>query len=166
MLMELVVYLFPFLFGFMVLAYFAEHVEQRPIRQAERLARLAHDGQVDKQGRPYAEHLSRVAEAVPLGAQPAAWLHDALEDTDWTPERLLAEGVHASVVETVVRLTRLPSEAYGAYIARVLSSGDPDAVLIKAADLRDNLRTGCPFELRERYVRALAVLDPKEASRG
>lgn len=53
--------------------------------EVESLARSAHEGQTDKAGRPYAEHLAAVAEGVRLrGGSPeqqaAAWLHDAIED--------------------------------------------------------------------------------------
>ena len=33
----------------------------RPLPAAQALARIAHQGQTDKAGRPYTEHLSRVA---------------------------------------------------------------------------------------------------------
>lgn len=55
------------------------------LSQVEALARLAHAAQVDKAGRPYAEHLAAVAGGVAeRGGSPeqiaAAWLHDSVED--------------------------------------------------------------------------------------
>lgn len=54
------------------------------VERAKELAHRAHAGQVDKAGRPYIEHVARVAAAVaddPL-AEAVAWLHDVLEDCD------------------------------------------------------------------------------------
>lgn len=53
--------------------------------EVEALARAAHEGQTDKAGRPYAEHLQAVAEGVRARGGDAdqiaaAWLHDAVED--------------------------------------------------------------------------------------
>ena len=50
--------------------------------EVETLARAAHEGQTDKAGRPYAEHLQAVAEGVRLRGGDAeqiaaAWLHDS-----------------------------------------------------------------------------------------
>ena len=55
------------------------------LSEVEALARAAHEGQTDKAGRPYAEHLRAVAEGVrSRGGDDeqiaAAWLHDAVED--------------------------------------------------------------------------------------
>lgn len=71
---------------------------------AEQLARIAHAGQVDKQGLPYIEHVARVAASVVTDvcatvpdtgstAVAAAWLHDVLEDTPTTAADLLAAGI-------------------------------------------------------------------------
>ena len=66
------------------------------VEVAERLARAAHVGQVDKRGRGYAEHhLAPVAALLrPFGpqAEAAGWLHDVLEDTDVNCETLTGAG--------------------------------------------------------------------------
>ncbi len=51
------------------------------VERAKELARLAHAGQVDKAGRPYIEHVARVAAACSDDpeAEAVAWLHDVLE---------------------------------------------------------------------------------------
>lgn len=54
------------------------------VSRAKDLAIRAHADQVDKAGRPYIEHVARVAAAVsddPV-AEAVAWLHDVLEDCE------------------------------------------------------------------------------------
>ena len=101
-----------------------------------------HRDQVDKVGRAYTWHLWGVAYAVNCaGGTPtqiqAAWLHDSIEDTDATVESLLAAGVTSDVVDLVVVLTHHKGEPYADYIDRV--NACPDAVMIKLADINDNL---------------------------
>lgn len=55
------------------------------LAEIEAIAREAHEGQTDKSGRPYAEHISAVAHGVRgRGGSDeqiaAGWLHDAVED--------------------------------------------------------------------------------------
>jgi hypothetical protein len=58
--------------------------------EALELAELHHSGQVDKAGRPYIGHISRVVDAVDTPEEKlAAALHDLLEDTDMTAADLL-----------------------------------------------------------------------------
>ena len=58
--------------------------------RARQFAVEAHAGQTDKAGRPYVEHLQRVAEALPEHLQAAGWLHDVIEDTPVDAETLHA----------------------------------------------------------------------------
>lgn len=44
------------------------------------LALRMHEGQVDKQGRPYSEHILAVTAAVSDEAKPVALFHDAIAD--------------------------------------------------------------------------------------
>ncbi len=121
------------------------------------LATRIHAGQPDKAGKPYIEHLSRVAEAV-LAADGseaqvvAAYLHDAIEDTPETTQSLRANGVSDEAITLIDVLTRRKGEDHATYIARVVLT--PDAIPIKVADTRDNL-------LEER----LALLDPETRAR-
>ncbi len=121
------------------------------------LATRIHAGCGDKAGKPYIEHLSRVAEAV-LAADGseaqvvAAYLHDAIEDTPETAQSLRASGVSDEAITLIDVLTRREGEDHATYIARVVLT--PDAIPIKVADTRDNL-------LKER----LALLDPETQER-
>lgn len=105
------------------------------------LADLLHEGQVDKAGAPYITHCRRVAQGVAgrddVAVSIAALLHDTVEDGRATAADLLAVGVPARAVALVEILTKRPGVAYDAYLERV--KADPDAVLIKRADLADNM---------------------------
>jgi hypothetical protein len=49
-----------------------------PSRDARAIAEWAHRGQVEPSGRPYIEHVRRVAARVSSEAASVAWLHDVL----------------------------------------------------------------------------------------
>jgi (p)ppGpp synthase/HD superfamily hydrolase len=111
------------------------------LAEVETLARAAHDGQTDKAGRPYAEHLAAVAEGVRArGGDPeqiaAAWLHDSVEDAALS-EQWLTEAALTARTKAIVRaLTKRPGEPPEAYAARILAT--PGALLVKEADLAHN----------------------------
>ncbi|MGW6576379.1 HD domain-containing protein [Streptomyces sp. NPDC054945] len=109
--------------------------------EVEALARSAHEGQTDKAGRPYAEHLAAVAEGVRLRGgtaeqQAAAWLHDAIEDEALSLTWLDSAALPQTVKEMVLAVTKRPGEPVERYAARILAT--PGALLIKEADLAHN----------------------------
>ncbi|WP_328298642.1 HD domain-containing protein [Streptomyces sp. NBC_00435] len=125
--------------------------------EVEALARAAHEGQTDKAGRPYAEHLAAVAEGVRVRGgtaeqQAAAWLHDAIEDDALTPAWLASAGLPQPVKDMVLSLTKRPGEPVEEYAARILAT--PGALLVKEADLAHNADPA-----------RLAVLDPATRDR-
>ncbi len=128
---------------------------------AEWFANEAHEGQKDTvTGEPYINHVQRVAEMVEGDdAKAVAWLHDVLEDSAFTSRHLLAEGIPARIVVAVELLTRRPPYDYASYIESIKRSGDPLALAVKLADLRDHLQPNCPARLRPRYEKALARLE-------
>lgn len=131
---------------------------------AERIARSAHAGQVDKVGAPYIEHVSRVAAAV-RDADPeteaVGWLHDVLEDTDWTVDLLVNRaGIPLAVAGAALIVTRRKAmETYAEFINRIVRSGDVMAMRVKLADLKDHLNEHCPPHLRPRYERAIPLIE-------
>ena len=131
----------------------------RQFEAALRIATEKHEGQVDKQGVPYIEHPKRVAASLEdPGLKIVALLHDTLEDTDCSREELLENGISADYVEMVWAMTHNKDEPYLDYIRR-LKDEAPHVVPVKLADIRDNLRPGCPPSLQERYLSALAILE-------
>lgn len=116
---------------------------QQPLTllEVEALARGAHEGQTDKAGRPYAEHLAAVAEGVRLrggtpAQQAAAWLHDSVEDAALSPADLAAAALPQEVKAMVLALTKRQGEPVEEYAARILAT--PGAALVKEADLAHN----------------------------
>ncbi len=108
---------------------------------AERIAKLAHEVQIDKAGAPYWHHPAFVADHVTTPeAKAVGWLHDVVEDTDWTLEALLQEGIWPEVVEGVDAVTKRKGEAYEAYLDRV--KVNPLAMEVKLADLLHNMDLG------------------------
>jgi (p)ppGpp synthase/HD superfamily hydrolase len=135
------------------------------VEDAVRIARQAHEGQVDKSGRPYIGHPLRVMYRVDgEHTQMAAVLHDVLEDTPTTAADLLAEGCPRRVVDAVVALSKVDGEPQADYLARV--AADEIALLVKRADIADNLspqrlaRLDQPTQdrLRAKYTEALRIL--------
>ena len=133
-------------------------LKEDEVDRAYSLAIEYHKGQVDKQGEEYFLHPLRVMMAVCERKElmVAALLHDIFEDTECTREILLANGISEANVKLVEHLTRNPDEKYFEYINRVRK--DELCVRIKIADLKDNLRDGCPDSLRKRYLKALKIL--------
>ncbi|WP_128802921.1 MULTISPECIES: HD domain-containing protein [unclassified Streptomyces] len=111
------------------------------LAETEAIARAAHEGQVDKAGRPYAEHLQAVAEGVRARGGDeeqiaAAWLHDSVEDGALS-EQWLDEAALSDRTKDVVRaLTKRAGESQQEYAGRILAT--PGALLVKEADLAHN----------------------------
>lgn len=111
------------------------------ILDAYQLACRLQGGQVDKAGRPYIEHLTRVflrvqAAGGDLNQQIAAMLHDSIEDGHVTAEQLAMAGVPAEAVQLVIVLTKRKGQTYTDYLSGVKAVHR--AVLVKLADLEDN----------------------------
>lgn len=140
-------------------------------------AAVAHQNQHRwSNGEPYFAHAFRVYSLVRMAAprvavQSAAALHDVLEDQplyDFQGQGVGERGLRAKYGPEVLRIVkalthrddrRLTDDEYAAYIAKV--QREPDAVIVKVADLIDNLHA-LPHSNHnyERYTNALATLDP------
>ena len=108
------------------------------LERAITIAASAHTGQKNKDGGPYILHPVRVMMRVEgLDAQMAGILHDVVEDTDWTIERLRAEGFSEEVLAAVDCLTHREGEDYFEYVAR--AGANALARRVKLADLEDNM---------------------------
>ncbi|MFG2866954.1 HD domain-containing protein [Streptomyces sp. NPDC048338] len=139
------------------------------LAEIERLARDAHQGQTDKAGRPYAEHLQAVAEGVRLrgGSDEqiaAAWLHDSVEDDALSADRLAALALPRTVKDMVLAVSKRPGEETEDYTRRILDT--PGALLVKEADLAHNadparlavLDEPTRIRLTAKYARVRALL--------
>ena len=138
---------------------------QPDLGQTIEIMRLAHEGQIDKSGRPYYLHPLRVAMRLASctpAERHAALLHDVVEDTPVTLPGLRAMGYGEEVLELVDLLTRRKpeGESHQAYLDRIVQSGNVKALRVKLADVYDNMspartRSLPPHErgMRHRFAR-------------
>ena len=137
-------------------------------KKAMKICFEAHKNQRDKDGLPYVFHPFHVAEQMETEEEICtALLHDVVEDSDWTLDRLAAEGFPFSVLEALSLLTHNDDTPYLEYVARL--KGNPIAAAVKRADLEHNSMPGRltkmtkrDLERLEKYRRAREILTEKE----
>lgn len=123
------------------------------LEDAIALAVEAHRGQRDKAGQTYILHPLRVMMRLETEAERmTAILHDVVEDTPYTLERLRQLGYPEEVLGALDCLTKREGETYEAFIERVRPH--PLARRVKLADLEDNMD-----------VRRLPAVGAREAER-
>ena len=125
------------------------------LERAIEIATEAHRGQFDKAGNDYIGHPLRVMAAGKTTEEKIVGvLHDVVEDTGWTFERLATEGFSAEVIEALRCVTKLSeNEPYDKFIARVKEN--PLAVAVKLNDLSDNMDISRLKELTEKDFKRL-----------
>lgn len=109
------------------------------LTRAIEIATEAHKGQFDKAGNEYIGHPLRVMEMGKTEEEKIVGvLHDVVEDTDWTFEKLEAEGFAPEIIAALKCVTKLSeNENYDAFIERVRKN--PLATAVKINDLTDNM---------------------------
>jgi len=123
------------------------------LEDAIALAVEAHRGQRDKAGQTYVLHPLRLMLRLDTEVERmTAVLHDVVEDSPYSLERLRALGYPEAVLSALDCLTRREGETYEAFIERIR----PHALArrVKLADLEDNMD-----------VRRLPAVTPKDAER-
>jgi (p)ppGpp synthase/HD superfamily hydrolase len=121
-----------------------ENVPHPDLGQSIEIMCKAHEGQIDKSGRPYYLHPLRVAMRLvhcTPAERHAALLHDVVEDTALTLEDLRGLGYNDEVLNLVDILTRrMPEgESHRLYLERIVASRNPQALRVKLADVLDNM---------------------------
>ncbi len=129
------------------------------IKIARDIAIEAHRGQKRKYtGEDYIEHPRRVASKFSTeDSQVIAWLHDVLEDSDFTARDIGMRGIRPHLIEIVQCLTRKDGESYFHFIMRIKEIRP--ARIIKIADIRDNLINSREGSLQDKYRLALHILE-------
>ena len=141
------------------------------IDKARSLAKKVHDGQWDKLGVAYMEHVEAVAaEVASLGENftIVALLHDTVEDTDdptLVNLGMIADMFGDNIAQAVDAMTKRSGEAYATYLARV--SANPIAKPVKLADVAHNMSrlsmltdVATRERLLQKYQRAQRTLKP------
>lgn len=134
------------------------------LRTALRISLDAHEGQVDRAGKPYIYHPLTVATMTgSFDEFVTALLHDVIEDSAYTPADLLASGIPEHIVEALILLTHEDDEPYLDYVRKLKCNGLARAV--KMADLKHNSDlsrlpkvTGKDLERVEKYKKAMEIL--------
>ena len=104
---------------------------------AMRVAFDAHKEQTDKTGLPYIFHPFHLAEQMTDETTVCvALLHDVVEDTDMTFEKLLELGFTTEIVDALKLLTHDDSVPYMDYVKEIAKN--PVAKVVKLADLAHN----------------------------
>lgn len=139
-------------------------MENALVNEARWLAEEAHASQADKAGRPYIEHVRRVAAAVAGddAAEMVAWLHDVLEDQPAFATQVMLFPQY--VVEAVFDLTRGVNKSEEFYYWKIRQN--PLSLKVKLADIADNsdesrlalLDPETAIRLRAKYAKARAAL--------
>lgn len=136
--------------------------------RAKEIAKAAHEGQVDKAGKPYIEHPMRVMKmGKTVEEKITGVLHDVVEDSEWTFEMLEKEGIPKDVMDALRCVTKLSEdEDYDHFIARVKTN--PLAIKVKLNDLKDNMDITRLDQVTEKdlarlnkYIRAYKQLTAK-----
>lgn len=115
------------------------------MKKGEMLAKMlviatnAHAGQFDRGGSPYILHPLKVmhyTKSQDEEIQCIALGHDVIEDTSVTYKDLRDAGISERVINGIKSLTKVPGQTYEEYKEGVFAN--PDAMLVKMADLRHN----------------------------
>ena len=141
-----------------------DNTDLTPLERAIQIAVEAHLRQSDKADAPYILHPLRVMLQMDTDLErTVAVLHDVVEDSEWTLDRLRAEGFSEQVVQALDCLSKRDGEAYDDFIQRVRMN--PLAGEVKIADLQDNLDVSRLPELTDedkarirKYEKALSTL--------
>lgn len=147
-----------------------------PPATAFSIAEGAHRQQTEPSGRPYLDHVRRVAAAVPPEAVSVAWLHDTLEHSDVTEDGLRADGLAPHESAALRLLTRRDGAgdrndaAFLAHVRVIAAAPGPAgriARAVKHADMEDRMRLprDPAAAWRPPYREALALLAREGADR-
>ena len=109
------------------------------LERAIEIAVQAHKGASDKGGSPYILHPLAVMHSLDTDDEKiVAVLHDVVEDTEWTFEKLLGEGFSVTVVDALRSVTKQgDGEDYFDFIQR--AKKNPLGRSVKIADIRHNM---------------------------
>jgi len=109
------------------------------LERAIEIAVEAHKGVKDKGGTPYILHPLAVMHSLETENEKIVGvLHDVVEDSDWTFERLTDEGFSSEIVDAVRSVTKASEDSdYSDFIRRAKSN--PIGRKVKIADLKHNM---------------------------
>lgn len=127
---------------------------------ALQIASKAHEGQKDKDGNPVILHPITVGMMGSTDEEKVAgFLHDVVEDTEWTFEDILDAGIPSGIVNALRLLTHNKDTDYYDYVQSIIDSGNPIALQVKYNDLQHNYERGKAYpQLQEKHGKALDMV--------
>ena len=106
--------------------------------KAMRICCEAHKDVLDASGAPSVFHPFSVAKRMKDEITTCvALLHDVIEDTDWTFDDLIDEGIPSNAIDALRLMTRDKETPYMEYIERIATN--PISLSVKLSDLEHNM---------------------------
>ena len=112
--------------------------KQKQLAAAIQIAVNAHAEQFDKGGKPYILHPLHLMKQLLFDPELAAIavLHDVVEDSNITFEKLKQAGMSDRVIAALKLLTHQPKQLYDDYVQQICTNYD--AIRVKRKDLEHN----------------------------
>lgn len=138
---------------------------QSGIDEALEIATKVFSGETDLDGNPAILHALAVGLAGNTRDEViVGFLHDVVEDSNWTLRDLLMQGFSEVVLDAIDLLTHSDKyEPYEEYIGRIIKSGNQLAIAVKINDLRHNIARGKAGSHKELLQKHKAALDRFDA---
>ena len=140
----------------------ADSITQETVEKCIKIAMEAHEGQRDRDGNAVILHPLIVGSMGKTDAEKCVgFLHDVVEDTDWSFDDLRNENIPEEIIEALQLCTHNDSIAYDEYVQRIIDSGNLTAIHVKLNDLHHNIARGKAFgysDLVAKHERALKMI--------
>jgi len=138
-------------------------ITQDTIEKCIKIAMEAHEGQRDRDENAVILHPLLVGSMGVTDAEKCVgFLHDVVEDTDWTFDDLRNEKIPEEIIEALQLCTHDVSKDYFEYVQQIIDSGNMTAIHVKQNDLRHNIARGKAFgytDLVEKHEKALQMIE-------
>lgn len=138
-------------------------ISQDTVEKCIRIAMDAHEGQRDRDGNAVILHPLLIGSMGQTDAEKCVgFLHDVVEDTDWTFDDLRNEDIPDEIIEALRLCTHSDSMSYEYYVQRIIDSGNMTAIHVKLNDLHHNIARGKAFgypDLVAKHEKALHMIE-------
>ena len=138
-------------------------ISQDTVEKCIKIAMEAHEGQRDRDGNAVILHPLLVGSMGATDAEKCVgFLHDVVEDTDWTFDDLRNEKIPEEIIEALQLCTHDVSKDYFEYVQQIIDSGNLTAIHVKLNDLRHNIARGKAFgyaDLVAKHEKALQMIE-------
>ena len=138
-------------------------ISQDTVEKCIRIAMDAHEGQRDRDGNAVILHPLLIGSMGQTDAEKCVgFLHDVVEDPDWTFDDLRNEDIPDEIIEALRLCTHSDSMSYEDYVQRIIDSGNMTAIHVKLNDLHHNIARGKAFgypDLVAKHEKALHMIE-------